>query len=81
MTAILHISAFLDIRSVLMFLLISLLIYCYVQNKLPKHFPPGPRPLPFLGDLHHIDFGKLHLEFFKVTLGPGHSGATMLKCC
>ncbi|XP_062411729.1 cytochrome P450 2J2-like [Sardina pilchardus] len=65
MTVLLCISEFLDIKSVLLFLSVFLLIYDYVQNKLPKNFPPGPWSLPFIGDMHRIDFSEMHLQFFK----------------
>ena len=71
MTALLHISEVFDFKSVLVFISIFLLIYYYVQTKPAKTFPPRPWSLPFIGDLHHIDFNRIHLQCFKV----GHAGA------
>ncbi|XP_031430211.1 cytochrome P450 2J4-like [Clupea harengus] len=65
MTAIFHILELLDIKSFLLFVFIFLLVFDYIKTKPPKNFPPGPWSLPFIGDLHHIDFTKVHLQFVK----------------
>ncbi|XP_076134266.1 cytochrome P450 2J2-like isoform X1 [Alosa pseudoharengus] len=65
MTSILFIFYLLDIRSVFVFLTVFLLIYDFIKNKRPNNFPPGPRPLPFIGDLHRLDFNNIHLQFSK----------------
>ncbi|XP_062411731.1 cytochrome P450 2J2-like isoform X2 [Sardina pilchardus] len=71
MTSILFIFYWIDIKSVFVFLAVFLLIYDFIKNKRPKNFPPGPRPLPFIGNLHHLDFNNIHLQFseFAETYG------------
>ncbi|XP_063056817.1 cytochrome P450 2J4-like [Engraulis encrasicolus] len=66
MTVLAYLLDLTDIKSVLLFLSIFVLLFDYLKNKPPKNFPPGPRSLPFIGHLHHqTDFSKVHLEFAK----------------
>ncbi|XP_041913045.1 cytochrome P450 2J2-like [Alosa sapidissima] len=61
-----HISELIDIKSFLLLLSIVLLVY-YIKTKPPKNFPPGPWSLPFIGDWHHIDFNRVHLQFVELA--------------
>ncbi|XP_062994276.1 cytochrome P450 2J2-like isoform X1 [Elgaria multicarinata webbii] len=56
----------LSLQVVLVFLAAFLLIADYVKRRRPRDFPPGPVPLPFLGNILDIDLKKPHLAVQKL---------------
>uniref|UniRef100_A0A4W4FSI1 Uncharacterized protein n=1 Tax=Electrophorus electricus TaxID=8005 RepID=A0A4W4FSI1_ELEEL len=67
-----------DFTSVVLFSCVFLLFYDYVRNKTPKNFPPGPRSLPFIGDIHHIDLQKTHIELTRFAEKYGRVFSTRI---
>ncbi|XP_055041793.2 cytochrome P450 2J4 isoform X3 [Misgurnus anguillicaudatus] len=77
---LLQLYEWIDIKCILIFLCVFLLLGDYIRNKPPKNFPPGPWSLPIIGDLHHIDHTRIHLQFlefakkygkiFSIRIGP-----------
>lgn len=42
---------YVDFTSCLLAVFVFLLIADFIRNKNPPNFPPGPRPLPFVGNI------------------------------
>ncbi|CAI5777055.1 cytochrome P450 2J2-like isoform X1 [Podarcis lilfordi] len=57
----------LSLQVVLVFLATFLLIADYKKQIRPRNYPPGPRPLPFLGSTLHLDFKKPQISAQKLA--------------
>ncbi|KAL1776187.1 cytochrome P450 2J3-like [Sigmodon hispidus] len=51
----------LHLRTLLLAAVIFLFLADYLKSRRPKNYPPGPRRLPFVGNMLQIDFEKPHL--------------------
>ncbi|XP_066548423.1 cytochrome P450 2J2 isoform X1 [Amia ocellicauda] len=57
----------LDVRGFLVFLMVFLLITDIMKRRNPKNFPPGPWPLPFIGNVFNIDAKQPHIYMCKLA--------------
>uniref|UniRef100_A0A3B4BQ67 Cytochrome P450, family 2, subfamily N, polypeptide 13 n=1 Tax=Pygocentrus nattereri TaxID=42514 RepID=A0A3B4BQ67_PYGNA len=55
-----------DLKGLLLFLLVFLLVLDYLKNKPPLNFPPGPFAVPFLGNIFNINFKEPHIYLTKL---------------
>uniref|UniRef100_A0A3B4DKW3 Cytochrome P450, family 2, subfamily V, polypeptide 1 n=1 Tax=Pygocentrus nattereri TaxID=42514 RepID=A0A3B4DKW3_PYGNA len=56
-----------DTQMLLLFFIVFLLVFGQVKNRRPKNFPPGPTPLPFLGNFFSLDHNQLHIQLTKLS--------------
>ncbi|NWU51804.1 CP2J2 protein, partial [Dromas ardeola] len=54
-------------QMLLIFLVVFLLVADYMKNRKPKHFPPSPFRLPFVGHIHMLNFSNPHIMVEKFT--------------
>ncbi|KAJ7992922.1 hypothetical protein DPEC_G00267100 [Dallia pectoralis] len=56
----------LDLKGILLFLVIFLLIADLMKSRNPPNYPPGPLALPFVGNIFNIDTKKPHIYLTKL---------------
>ncbi|KAK7888839.1 hypothetical protein WMY93_024399 [Mugilogobius chulae] len=62
----------LDYKSILVFLFLFALFTNIIQNWRPKNYPPGPWPIPFIGDTFRVSPSTIHLDIAKLAKKYGN---------
>ncbi|KAK7888834.1 hypothetical protein WMY93_024394 [Mugilogobius chulae] len=62
----------LDYKSIWVFFILFALFADIVKNWRPKNYPPGPWPIPFVGDVPRISPSTIHLDFAKYVKKYGN---------
>ncbi|KAF7659672.1 hypothetical protein LDENG_00294510 [Lucifuga dentata] len=60
-----------DVKSLLLFTVVFVLIADYVKNHQPDSFPPGPRALPIVGNILNVDFNRTHESMTELAVKYG----------
>ncbi|XP_028818307.1 cytochrome P450 2J6-like [Denticeps clupeoides] len=69
---LLALSGLWDLKGLLLFLLVFLLIADYLKNRKPPSYPPGPAGLPFVGNIFEISPKEPHLQVAKLAKDYGN---------
>lgn len=68
----------LGFKGVLLIIFVFLLIADYLKNRKPSGYPPGPFPLPFVGNIFSMDAEEPHIYLTKVRKAASSKNA---NCC
>uniref|UniRef100_A0A9J7XJX4 Uncharacterized protein n=1 Tax=Cyprinus carpio carpio TaxID=630221 RepID=A0A9J7XJX4_CYPCA len=61
-----------DVGTVLLMFFIFLLISYHLRNRKPRNYPPGPTPLPFIGNVFNLDAKQPHIHLTKMSAQYGN---------
>lgn len=55
-----------DVKGLLLFMVIFILVADYFKNRQPASFPPAPRALPVIGNIFSLNHKRLHESLVQV---------------